>query len=195
MYHKHHTKGLVIQSKGEGNDSRRVYLFTEKLGLLNARVQGARNIKSKLRVGAQEFAAGEFSLIHGRSGWKLVSVRVDKFFFELLRYSPTKMIVMGNVLNLIKKLVGEDEGNESLFNVISNFLDFLVTAKEDHLSLAECLVLLRILHFLGYVRHEPEFGLPLVSQEIEPDFLEQIAPRRVKMIELINESLKATHLT
>jgi DNA repair protein RecO (recombination protein O) len=195
MYHKHHTKGLVIQGKGDGSDSRRVYLFTEELGLLSARVQGARNIGSKLRMGVQDFSFGEFSLIHSKVGWKMVGVRVDKNFFEMLRPSPKKVGIMGNVLNLIKKILGEEEVNINLFATTINFLEFMAVAQEDQLSLAECLVLLRILNSLGYMRHDPEFGLPLASSEIDQNFLKQIAPRRLKMIELINESLKATNLT
>ena len=97
MYHKHHTKGIVIGSNVEGDDSRRVCIFTENFGLINARVQGARNVHSKLRTGSQDFCLGEFSLVHGRAGWKVVSTKSEINIFENLRYSPEKLKIFKNI--------------------------------------------------------------------------------------------------
>ena len=195
MYHKHHTKGIILGGKNEGNDSKRIIVFTEKFGIINTRVQGVRNIHSRLQAGTQDFCIGEFSLVHGKAGWRLVSARSDKNIFEILRSSPPKLKVATNVLNLIKKLAGEEETNSTLFEIVSNFLEFLIPAKLESVSLAECLVLLRILNSLGYMRSDPELSLPISSSEIEMKDLETIAPRRLQITMLINESLKATNLT
>lgn len=201
MYHKHHTKGIIVSSQIEGSDSRRVNIFTENFGLLSTKVQGSRNIHSKLRNGSQDFSLGEFSLVHGKSGWRVVSVRTDKNFYEIFRNSSAKLKITGNIFNLIKKLVSEESrlnseaGHEAhgiLFSVVSNFLNFLIIAKEQDIALAECLTLMRILHSLGYMRHDPELLVPMSSAEIDIKDLEMIAPRRSKIVELINESLKAT---
>ncbi|KKP81095.1 MAG: repair protein RecO protein [Parcubacteria group bacterium GW2011_GWB1_35_5] len=192
MYRKYHTKGIVISSKIEGDSNKRVNIFTENFGLLNARVQGSRNIHSKLRSGSQDFSFGDFSLIHGKTGWKVVSSRAEQNFYEVFRNSQTKLKIVNNVLNLIKKLVSEEEAYTPLFSVVSNFLNFLITAKEQDVSLSECLTLLRILHILGFMRHDPEFSIPISSSEIKSKDLEAIAPKRSSVIKLINESLKAT---
>jgi DNA repair protein RecO len=190
MYHKHHTRGIIIGSKTEGSDSKRVNIFTENFGLLSARVQGGRNIHSKLRAGTQDFSSGDFSLVHGKSGWRVVSVRSDKNLFESFRNSPSKLNITGNILNLIKKLVSEEETQTTLFDIVANFFNFLEKAKESNVALAECLTLMRILHILGYMRHDPEFSIPISSSEINLETLETIAPRRSKIIQLINESIK-----
>lgn len=205
MYCKHHTKGIVIGSRTEGDSSRLINIFTENFGLIGAKVQGVRDLRSKLRSGSQDFSFGEFSLVHGRAGWKIVSARAERNFFEIFRNSPAKLKIAVNVLNLIKKLVTEEARVNSevsqevdlpaggpLFNTVLNFLSFLVTAKEEDIALVECLTLLRILHTLGYMRHDPELLIPMSSAEINIEDLEKIAPQRSKMIELINESLKAT---
>ena len=195
MYCKHHTKGIIVSSKIEGNDSKRVNIFTENFGLVSARVQGARNIHSKLRNGSQDFSLGEFSLIHGKTGWRMVSTRTEKNLFEEFRSSPNKLKIVGNILNLIKKLISEEETKNSynsIFNIISNFFIFLIKAKEKNIALAECLTLVRILHSLGYMRHDPELSIPISSSEITIENLEIISLRRSQMIQLINESLKAT---
>lgn len=195
MYRKQHTKGLVIYHRDEGSDSRRIGLLTQEFGLLSVKVQAARQVGSKMRPGVQDFTAGEFSLIHGKSGWRLAGVRVHKNFFSIYGPTSTKTRVMANVLNLVRKLVGEGERDQIIFETMDNFLEFMVLAKEEEVSLLECLILLRVLHHLGYMQAEPELSLPLDSSVINPVFFEQLAPRRVRLTQLINESLKATQLT
>ena len=201
MYHKHHTKGIVVSSKIEGGDSRRVNIFTENFGLISTRVQGARNPHSKLRGNSQDFSFGEFSLVHGKSGWRMVSAEADKNLFEIFRNHSSKLKIVGNIFNLIRRLVSEEarlneevgqEAHTALFSIVLNFLNFLMIAKEQDIALAECLTLVRILHSLGFMRHDPEFTIPISSAEITIKDLEIIAPKRSKMVRLINESLKAT---
>lgn len=200
MYYKHHTKGIVVGNRIDGDSSKRIDIFTENFGLINARVQGARSIYSKMRGGSQNFSFGEFSLVRGKRGWKVVSIRSEKNFFEAFRNFPSKLKIVSNVLNLIKKLVAEEihphniveqENHASLFVIVLNFLIFLITAKESDIALAECLTLIRILFILGYLRHDPELLIPISSAEIAAKDLKVIAPRRFKVISLINESLKA----
>lgn len=192
MYHKHHTRGIIVSSKIEGDSNRIVNIFTENFGLINTKVQGARNIQSKLRGGTQDLSFGEFSLIHGKTGWRVVSARANINLFEEFRNSQTKLKIVNNILYLINKLVSEEEAHSSIFSIISNFFNFLKNAKDKDIASAECLTLLRILHSLGFMRHDPEFMIPMSSTEIGAEDLEKIAPRRSKIIELINESLKAT---
>jgi DNA repair protein RecO len=189
MYHKHHTKGIILSGRDEGNDSRRVHILTDSLGFLNARVQGARNIQSKLRAASQDFSLGQFSLVHGKGGWRLVGASAEKNFFETLKDSPQKFKIACNILGLVKKLAGEESGSP-LFSLVSNFLHFLISAQEREIALGECLTILRILHSLGYLRHDPELSIPISSSEIQAAHLDLIAPRRSHIIALINESLK-----
>ena len=194
MYCKHHTKGIIIGSRIEGDSNKLVNIFTKDFGLINAKVQGARNAHSKLRSGCQDFSFGEFSLVQGRTGWKVVSVRTGHNFFEAFRHSPDKLKIAGNILHLIKKLVSEETrlpADQTTFKVVLNFFNFLISAKEQDIALAECLTLVRILHALGFMRHDPELLIPMSSVEIDIKDLEKIAPRRSKMVALINESLKA----
>ena len=202
MYCKHHTKGIVISSRIEGDSNKLVNIFTENFGLINAKVQGARNLQSKLRGGSQDFSFSEFSLVHGKAGWKVVSSRAEQNFYEAFKNSSAKLKIVGNIFNLIKKLISEEAhislattklgSNSGVFNIVLNFFNFLIKAREGDIALAECLTLTRILHALGFMRHDPELSIPISSSEIGIKDLEIIAPRRLKMITLINESLKAT---
>lgn len=191
----------MISSRAIGDNDKQINIFTESFGMISARVRGVRGLHSKLRAGSQDFSLGEFSLVHGRSGWGVVSVRSEKNFFEIFRNTPFKLKMISNLFNLIKKLASEEEANSTLFEIIFNFLNFLVkirpTQKEaeefvDNTALAECLTIMRVLRALGYIRHDPELLIPISSSEIDMKDLETIAPYRAKIIGLINESLKAT---
>jgi hypothetical protein len=175
-------------------------------------VQGARNMHSKLRSGSQNFAMGEFSLVHGKTGWKVVSVRPEKNLFEVFKNSQEKLAIVCNILNLVKRLVDEEKNShtssQALFEIVENFFNFLESKLpkgvfespmsqktpfgSGEIALAECLTLVRILHTLGYMRHDPELAIPLSSSEIQITDLASIAPHRAQMVALINESLKAT---
>jgi recombinational DNA repair protein (RecF pathway) len=166
-------------------------MLTRSFGVINAKVQGARSLRSKLRSGSQDLSCGEFSLVCGKSGWKVVSVRPEKNLFESLRSYPDRLKIAVNVLGLVKKLVGEDESHSGLYDIADNFLVFIEKAKLEEMPLAECLTLARILHSLGYMHSDPELSLPISSHDIEPKDLEAIAPRRSRLVRLINESLKS----
>lgn len=194
MYHKHHTRGIVLWGRDDGPDSRRINIFTESFGLVSGKVQGSRNLNSKLRSASQDFTLGEFSLVKGKNGWKVVSVRGDSNIFEDLRSSRGKLRAGVNVLNLLKKLAPEEEASPIIFPVVLNFLEFIVEADDDLVIIAECLVLLRVLHNLGYLREDPDFKDHLQVGVIDQTVLEALAIKKQKMIDLINESLRATQM-
>lgn len=189
MYRKHHTRAIVIKVTPTGESSLNLTFFTENFGVINVRAQGARKLNSRLRLNLQNFSFGEFSLIHGKSGWKLAGAETGGNFFEVFRKESDKLSVASNVLNLIKKLTDEEE-NPLLFEVVYHFLNFLRIAKKEEISTAECLVLLRILYNLGYMQHDPDFAQPMVSSIMSAADLALIAPRRSRITRLINESLK-----
>ncbi len=194
MYHKHHTKGIVLKSYPEGDSSLKIYILTERFGLIRAKVQSARKINSKMRYGVQDFSFGNFSIVKGRNEWKLVSVSSEKNIFEIFKNDRDKLNVSINILNLIKKLSGEEELNILLFDVVYNFLLYLENAKKESIQLLECLVLLKILKIFGYMRSDPDILIPINSSIIEDEDLLLIAPNRQKIIRLINESLKESNL-
>lgn len=195
MYHKHHTRGIVLWGRDDGVDSRRISIFTEDFGLISTKVQGARNLNSKLRSGAQDYTLGQFSIIRGKSGWKFVSVRPELNIFEDLKHSGGKLRAVVNVLNLLKKLAPEEQSSPIIYDIVKKFLDFVIDAPEDLVILAECLVLIRILNNLGYLREDLNLKQILQNSEITPKIVLSLSPIKQKIIDLINESLKATHLT
>ena len=62
-----------------------------------------------------------------------MSVRADKNLFEEFRNSPNKLKIVCNILNLVRKLISEEEAHTPVFNIIYNFL-FLEKAKEQDIA-------------------------------------------------------------
>lgn len=194
MYSKHHTKGIVLFGLSEGLSDRRVGLLTENLGLVWAKAQSARSGVSKLRLSCQDFSLGEFSLVSGKAGWRIVSGRSQKNFFEILKDNPEKIRIMANVFALLRKLLSGEEASPTLFVTISNFLEFLVLAKPTEVAPLEWLTLSKILHILGFLREDPEISSYINIDTIDSENLALLAPKRERFIKLINESLSVARI-
>ena len=195
MYHKYHTKGIVLTSYTYRSQDKIISIFTQDFGILKVKAQGVRNINSKLRFASQDFTVGSFSLVQGRAGWRLVSARSEKNLFEIFKDSDLKLKTVANILSLIRKLSGEEEKQEFLFEVLNDFFNFLIDCDEKEVVLVECLVLLRVLHILGYLREDPDLLVKNSTNFMVNENLVFVAAQKTKIISLINESLKAASLT
>ncbi len=194
MYHKHHTRGVVIGGVSDGVSDRRVSIFTEDMGLVWAKVQSARSSISKLRNHCQDFTRGEFSLVHGKTGWRVVSIRAEDNLFELVKEATDKVRILGNVFVLLRRLLTGEEPNKPLFYTVDNFLSFLVGAESSQLTIVEPLIIAKILYHLGFLKDDPELADLIAEPDMTFGNLASLAPKRVSMIHLINESLKAAEI-
>lgn len=177
-----------------GDSNKKILILTRDFGLVWAKVQSARSMKSRLRYSVQNYSYGKFSLIKGRIEWKLASAISNSNIYEDFKNNFEKLKILTNVFNLVTKLSGEDETNEKLFIIISNFIKYIKDAKNDKLHFLECLILLKILNVFGYMRNDPDFVIPINSLEISEEDVLSMAPKREVVIRLINESLKVSNL-
>ncbi len=184
-----------MQGLNEGDDSKRLRIFTQDFGLVGIKAQGARKSLSKLRLGVQDFSYGTFSIIKGKTGWKLVSSNIENNFYEDLKFSKNRLSIAINILNFVNKNIGVEEENSALFEMVSGFLRSLRILDEKNISLAECLIMLRIIHNLGFLINDPELSLYLPTSQISELELEAIAPKKKRIIELINHSMKSADLS
>ncbi len=194
MYNKHHTKGIVISSKFDSENSKYLNIFTKDFGLINVRAQSVRNNISKLRFSIQDLSFGDFSILFGKTGWRLVGASASKNLFEVFKYEKSKLAIVVNILNLIKRLTSEDNSNQNLFDIVFNLISFLESNTEDKNTFAECSALLKILHNLGYMRNDPNLSLPINTPEINILNLDLIDKNKAYIVKIINESIKATNL-
>ena len=201
-HHIYTTPGFVIDSKPNGEAGRLLFIFTRDLGLVAAQAQGVRLGVSKLRYHTQDFSFSLFSLVRGREIWRLTGAtliadeptRVD---------SPPSYFIYVRVLAVLRRLLHGEEKNEALFDALLAFVRFLVAMPliDEETSLAECIIVLRILHLLGYVSVAGEAGAPSVLLPFIQDptqwneaLLEQMKTTKTAAVTAINLGLKASQL-
>ncbi len=167
MYHKHRTEGIIIKGRERGEGSKVVTLFSREFGLIYASVQNGRSQSSKHRGHIEDFTIGNFSLIKGKHGWKLVGADANKNLWINSGISLEQKNIAARVLYLVSKLIGEEK-NEELYQIVKEFL----------VNFEELPVLLLILKNLGYVK-ETNTEIVEISQD------------KKRAISIINNSLTA----
>lgn len=191
MYHKHHTKGIVLASLIESADSRRLLLLTSDLGLVLAQVKSARVAASKLKAGIQDYSYGEYSLLQGKMGWRLVSVRANGNFFETNKKSKIKTLIISRILNLVRILVAGEEPNSRMFEILDQFLRYIENVEQSEEETIEVLVVARLLYELGYLRHVEWLEEVMSRVEIKGEDIVLLNTNKLELVKYINEALAA----
>ncbi len=194
MHHIHHTRGFILESRSVGSANKLLYIFTRDFGLLMSSAQGLREIHSKLRYHLEDYTESYLSLVHGKSGWRITGAEVINQWFHIL--IPQKMVIVAHVFALLRRLLVGEEANVPLYNIIESALGYLKDLPNDlrTLSAFETLLVLRILHNLGYIG---EMNLEAFTKEPvawNETFLTHILEERQRAIAHINRALKESHL-
>lgn len=196
MHHKYHTEGLVVGSVPSSEANKFIFILTRDFGLLGAHAQGIRSSHSKLRFGLQDFSSLNLSLVHGKSGWKIVNAKPLDSWFEACKDNPSKLYVCAHTISFIRKFVKGEEKDEDLFDLVKEGLGFL--SKEDlsykEVGTFQCLMMFRILKQLGYIGDEKTLEYILKEKGWRHDVMNFVATHRTKMLSLINKALKESHL-
>ncbi len=153
-HHIYTTEAFVIDSTPFGEANSFIHLFTRNLGFISASARSVRVVKSKLRYGLQDFSHSTVALVRGKYEWKITNVVPHDNVYYTNKNDHNVLAVCTHALALIKKLVVGEEKNEILFDIILNAFSFLqshtLTSKE--LFNAECILMLRLIENLGYLR-------------------------------------------
>ena len=164
--------------------------------MIRSEAQGVRKLDSKLRYSLQDFSLVELSLVLGREKWRIVSVALIKNVSADLRGDISSRAILSRIASLIGRLLTGEEKNEKLFEHVKNGLMFIT---ERHpvgkvLQNFEYLLVLRILHSLGYLGSSPDWSTFTKSPSFDTELLVRMEESKRQAIAAINHSLKATHL-
>lgn len=170
MHHIYTTKAFVIHSTPHGEAGKFLLLFTQDFGMVGAVATGIRLEKSKLKSHLQDFDYTMVSLVKGKEVWRVTGAH------ELAHEKITGLHL--RILKLLRRLLHGEEKNEKLFKIIEELYTTEIVERE--VEMKECLTVLQILHTLGYVA--------------EKDMDETVKKDKKKIIAIINQSLKESHL-
>ena len=181
-----------MQSIPSDEGSRFIYVLTPDHGLIGARAQGVRELKSKLRPHLEDFCYSHISLIRGRHGWKITNAQR----LGQNGLGSSAHLMLNRVYPLLKVLCAGEEPNQKLFEIVKNTHEFVSKEKpdEENLRHLEKLTVLRILSELGYVGDEPELDEILGPVEVNKKDLEKTKEKSLKVVKTINNSLKETQI-
>lgn len=192
-HHIYHTKAFVIESHNVGEANKLFLLLTEDLGMIQASAQAVREQKSKLRFNLTDLSCIECSLVKGKGGWKITSA-IEQY--RLSDFSDLKISLMAKICVLLKRLVAGEEANNRLFRALQSGVLFLRQNKlsSEEAKNFECILVLAILHELGYVQKEIDFQEYVGEIAWSMNLLVQAQTLRPKLISQINNSLRESQM-
>jgi DNA repair protein RecO len=199
-HHIYTTEGFVLSATPFGEANLFVCVLTRDLGLVSATVRSVRELKSKLRYGLQEFCLSSVSLVRGRHEWKITSAVPEFNLWHACAERPDAFRICAQAFSLVRKLVVGEEKNEALFEIIRDGLHFLETETRSHdfsseqLRSFECILMLRIVHNLGYLKPDPALMAFITEQTWSADLLATLAPIQKKAIQAINDAIRESQL-
>lgn len=209
------TPGFIIDARPYGEAGKMLSIFTRDLGLVVAVAQGIRLEKSKLRYHARELSFGNFSLVRGKEVWRLTSVaepggRQGEIKGEIAQLaeraeraseSRSGQELIARIAMLLRRLLHGEEAHPELFDVVAKCAEFLAdngTAGGDlnaeRSKSLESLIVLRILHALGYVGADSGMTSSLGDNQITVGLLDDIVSKRAFINQHINKALHESHL-
>jgi DNA repair protein RecO len=162
-YHIYTTDGIILKRTLFGEANVLLYVLTRDLGLIIASARSARLSSSKLRSVLQEYSYVSVSCIKGKNGWKITNaVEKENFFFELPIYSHK---TLSQVVFVLLKMIPGESPHKEIFQIIIGGFEFLKTLKAEEVLNFEILIILRILHQLGYVENRKDMTVFLKNKE------------------------------
>lgn len=193
MNHIYHTEGIILGSKDFGETSKTYIVLTKDFGMIYASARGVRKMSSRLRFILQDLTYVKIDLVQGKNFWRVTSASKTNKLESICKNRHTFLIAT-NIGKLLIRLLTGTEKNEALFTELLNGFLFLEKEKrEENYSNIEAVLVLRILHDLGYIgNHE------VLQEFIETPFEEELvfaaAQARTGILKHINKALKETHL-
>ncbi|MCK4918177.1 MAG: DNA repair protein RecO [Candidatus Pacebacteria bacterium] len=202
MHEIYNTEGIILSGGDIGEANKFINIFSEQFGLISATAQSVRQIKSKLRFGLQKFTVSNFSLVRGKDVWRITNIEYKQNLYYEFCKDKNKLKTMISILVLIKKLLAGEKYNKRLYKIIRRSISFLKkeNLSEKEISDFENIVLIRVLHNLGYFNEDKKIqGENIYKKIIETSswskkILEEVRGFNGEIIEDINESLYNTHL-
>ena len=192
----HHTNGIILHSFNIGESHKVIEVLTEKLGFIRANVRSVRNERSKLRYGLENLSETTLSLVRGREVWRVTGALPRQNFYHSLKDDFEKLTLLLRIITLVRRLVQGEEKNKYLYLVIRELCIALSGGEhtEEELEGIECVAALRILHNLGYLKHESVFVRFFDDTMFSKEVAQDAYKKKEKAILEINNSLTASHL-
>ena len=183
------TQALILKTKNMRESNKLVYLYTQKFGLIYASMQSLRELKSKMRYHVHPYSLVDVDLVSGRNIWRITGIHEKESAFDLVD-TPWYRLVSLVSDTLIRLCVGEEQ-NQILWENVALFLDNL-KGNEEHKNEYEIIMMVRILHALGYWNEDDAFLIE--ANPYRDEIFSQVRKNSMEYITKINNSLHDSQL-
>ncbi len=145
----HTTEAIILDHQDFGEANRWCFLLTPDFGLVVARAQGVRELKSKLSGHLSRFGQAQISLVRGREYWRLVGAER----IEASRPCLDALQTMARIAGMLRRLLPEAGADPELFSLIKQGFGKISASAADSKVLysQEVLLVWHILRLLGYI--------------------------------------------
>lgn len=169
------------------------YILTRDLGLVYAEAEGIRKITSKLRFVLQDFSYVKLDFVKRKNIWRITSA-IKTNELDILKNDFEKLKILNNISRLLIRLLPEQETNENLFvDLLNGLKTFEKIENKQELVNLEIILVLKILHNLGYLNTQ-EILSDLNPSPIQNEFLLDISKNKSFILKEINKALRESHL-
>jgi recombinational DNA repair protein (RecF pathway) len=153
------TPAIVLASWDRGEDNIAFDLFTEELGRVIAEARGITKLSSKLRFALQLYSFANVSLIHGKSGWRLINAEPrSNVYYDFM---GKKKDIFIESIELIRRLMPFEERYTEIFANIQHLSKFVTVGDSEKL-----VVFANLLWRLGYLPARDIYTQSLTDKKV-----------------------------
>lgn len=142
------TEALILKTKNMKESNKLIWLYTKKFGLIYATMQSLRELRSKMRYHVHPYSLIDVDVISGRNIWRVTGAHEKRSAFNLIDTPWYRLISL--VSDTLSRLCVGEEENELLWSEIILCITNFIPENEDFVTEYEHIIMVRILHALGY---------------------------------------------
>jgi len=193
MHQLYETSAFVLKSVPYGEADTVVTLLTQDFGVVRATAKGIRYEKSKLRFAVQPHAHIVATLVQGKEMWRLANAQTGVDFLDTDH--EMQFEIQTRLFRLLDRLVSGEEPDTHLFSLVESGLQFLGTQQDAlRCEQTEQLLVLRVLHQLGYVADHAHTAVLLHDTDWNTELLDHLAKEKQGILIVINKAIQESQL-
>lgn len=169
--------GMILSSRPQGENDKRVVILTKEQGKITAFARGARRPGNHLMAASDSCAFGTFELIRGRDAYTMVNAEIRQYFRELTD-DLEAMYTAYYFLELTEYYAVENQDGGEMLNLLYAAFRALLNSKFDK-RLVRHIFELKIMVLNG---EYPDFFRCVITGEKDPKTLTYFSMARHGMV-------------